>query len=105
MSRRNGISACRRLGVHPPLEGEGRERSERGGVNFLYKITPPRRLRSLRSLGHSRCFASAFLALRTAAEGRLCLPLQGRVKETELAAGSDSISSGPALLRSLDAGV
>src|SRR6266550_376035 len=26
---------------------------------------------------HSRCFASAFLALRTAAEGRLCSPASG----------------------------
>jgi very-short-patch-repair endonuclease len=34
-------------------------------------LTPTRRWR------HSRCFASAFLALRTAAEGHLCLPLSG----------------------------
>jgi very-short-patch-repair endonuclease len=35
------------------------------------KVTPTRRWR------HSRCFASASLALKTAAEGRLCLPLSG----------------------------
>jgi very-short-patch-repair endonuclease len=34
-------------------------------------LTPTRRWR------RSRCSASAFLALRTAAEGRLCLPLSG----------------------------
>jgi hypothetical protein len=40
---------------------------------------------------HSRCFASAFLALRTAAEGRLCSPFQGET--TELAGRADSISA------------
>jgi len=28
--------------LHPPLEGEGRERSERGGVSGIEEITPPR---------------------------------------------------------------
>src|SRR5262249_29759729 len=46
--------------AHPPLEGEGRERSERGGVNFLaQRITPPRPPRCAR---------------------QSTLPLQGRVK-------------------------
>ena len=35
------------------------------------RLTPTRRWRD------SRCFASAFFASRTAAEGRLCLPLSG----------------------------
>jgi hypothetical protein len=30
---------------------------------------------------HSRCFASAFLTLRTAAEGRLCSPRWGEVEQ------------------------
>jgi hypothetical protein len=42
------------------------------------------------ALRHSRCFASAFLALRTAAEGRLCLPTRG--VKTEFAARRDRTS-------------
>ncbi len=62
---------------------------ERGGVNpsggsAVASFTPPR-LDRLRDGRASRCYASAFLALRTAAEGRLSLPLQGRVG-TELVA-------------------
>jgi Phage portal protein len=34
---------------YPPLEGEGRERSERGGVNLMSKKFTPPRLPSLRS--------------------------------------------------------
>src|SRR5262249_45942994 len=49
--------------VDPPVEGEGRERSERGGVNAKRNVrfTPPRPPRSLRS------------------QRRSTLPLQGRV--------------------------
>jgi hypothetical protein len=42
------------------------------------------------ALRHSRCFASAFLALRTAAEGRLCVPTRG--VKTEFAARRDRTS-------------
>ena len=36
--------------LHPPLEGEGREQSERGGVKFAASKSPhPDRLASLRS--------------------------------------------------------
>ena len=57
------INSRDRFGAHPPLEGEGRERSERGGVTFFARMkkhhpTPP---------------ASASLRQST-------LPLQGRVK-------------------------
>jgi hypothetical protein len=48
---------------------------------------------------HSRCSASAFLAPRTAAEGRLCSPFQGEV--TERVARADSISTETALVPGL----
>ncbi len=46
-------------------------------------FTPPRppSLRSREAPARSRCFASACFAPRTAAEGRLCLPFQGRDKQ------------------------
>src|SRR5581483_9653403 len=45
----NSVGASNELGAHPPLEGEGRERSERGGVNFSERVfTPPGRLATAR---------------------------------------------------------
>src|SRR5262249_46740065 len=50
--------ACGALGAHPPLEGEGRERSERGGVNakraLRFHPTPTASLRFSGRPSHSR---------------------------------------------------
>src|SRR5580693_5972451 len=68
--------------LHPPLQGEGRGPKGRGvGCAAL----PPARepfdavTPSRRASRHSRCFASAFFVRKTAAGGRLLLPLQGKV--------------------------
>jgi hypothetical protein len=57
-----------------PLKRGGRRarpfgRARRVGINARPRRSPPGAQER-----HSRCFASAFLAAKTAAEGRLCLP-------------------------------
>jgi len=92
--RRRGLSPAMRLAaaadalagtLHPPLEGEGRspEQSDggRGGVNarspaLSVEFSPhPGSHRD--AMLHSRCFTSAVVDSRTAAEGRLYPPPPG----------------------------
>jgi hypothetical protein len=63
-----------------PLEGGSRlaKRAGWGSADKNSDPTPPT-VASLRR--HSRCFASALFLPRTAADGRLCLPFQGREKK------------------------
>src|SRR5919108_6538457 len=69
-----------------------------GGPSSDHRTTPTPARRSQACAGcaslpacHSRCFASAFLALRTAAEGGLCPPHKGEGK-TEFVARADASS-------------
>ncbi len=88
-----------------PFQGEVGEQSEPGGGQTLplaQPETPPDR-RSLRSRRHSRRFASAFLALRTAARGRLCSPFRGGITAFVLTAALSALTSIPAPAQPLDA--
>src|SRR5713101_325162 len=70
-----------------PLKGGGR-RAKRAGwgsnATDLALQGPPPDRRSLRSRRIADAFASAFLAARTAAGGRLCSPLQAGESHVDL---------------------
>src|SRR5215813_15468416 len=68
----------------PRLRGEGWGEGDSQSTQRVQ--SPPHPLAWL----HSRCFVSAFLALRTAAEGRLCSPRKRG--EVELAARAVAVS-------------
>src|SRR5262245_28127717 len=89
-----------RCAPSPRLRGEGR--GEGGSPRTLGLRRIPLTRRASR---HSRCFASAFLALRTAAEGRLCSPRKrGEVEAAAIRQrGCEWVPSGKPGRRALNA--